>query len=387
MNRSDVLIMPLGGGGGRLGDSILNQDPRFQGFFVNTSMTDLENCENVNTKINNYYCISTQNGVGRDRELGKDYASQYGYSILDMISKYQQRVIWMVVSFGGGSGSAILSVLLEAIEQLGGINKTINLIGILPNLSSPDVILSNTIDTWSEIIASKCINSMMFVSNDAFSEIYDNENDKELAINESFANSFNAIFDIPEVNGIKFDNGNLTNLLCDKGCLYFYDLPSGHQSVQVALRKAEQYSVLARMYKTDKNTRLLEDGTKAIECGYLGISFNDEDYKSSYIEEVFKSRMETYVGVNDSKNLVLLSGCLPPVNVINTISYELEDRAKRKNNKEDIDYSQFIVKKKAEVSVDRAETPYKSERERTTQTRSGNKIVQKAMKKNLFKRP
>ena len=279
----------------------------------------------------------------------------------------------------------MVGVLLEAIEQLGGINKTINLIGILPNLSSPDVILSNTIDTWSEIIASKCINSMMFVSNDAFSEIYDNENDKELAINESFANSFNAIFDIPEINGIKFDNGNLTNLLCDKGCLYFYDLPSGLQSVQVALRKAEQHSVLARMYKTDRNTRLLEDGTKAIECGYLGISFNDEDYKSSYIEDVFKSKRETYIGINDSKNLVLLSGCLPPVNVINTISYELEDRAKRKNNKEDIDYSQFIVKKKSEVSVDRAETPYQNEK--TIQTRSGNKIVQKAMKKNLFKRP
>lgn len=385
MNRSDVLIMPLGGGGGRLGDEILNQDPRFQGFFVNTSMTDLESCENVNQKIKNYYCISTQNGVGRDRELGKDYASQYGYSILDMISKYQQKVIWMVVSFGGGSGSAILSVLLNAIEQLGSeFDKVINLIGILPNLTSPDVILNNTIDTWSEVIASKSLNSMIFVSNDSFREIYDNENDKELAINESFANTFNSIFDIPEINGIKFDNGNLTNLLTNKGCLYFYDLPSGHQSVQVALRKAEQHSVLAKMFKTERNTELLDDGTKAIKCGYLGVSFADEEYNTNYIENIFKASMETYVGVNYDKNLVLMSGCLPPFNVISTINYELEDRAKRKYNSSDIDYSQFIVKKSSEVSVDRVEES--SVRETQVQRKS-NKIVQKAMKKNLFKRP
>jgi cell division GTPase FtsZ len=346
MNRNELLLLGLGGGGGRLVNTILNKDPRFQGFFVNTSMTDLESLSNLNKTTKNFLCISTQNGVGRDREVGKEYASANGFIILDLLEKYQQETIYLVSSLGGGSGSAILSKLLNGIKMLqddGDFNKTINLIGILPDLKSPDVILKNTLATWNEIIDNSAINSMIFINNDVYSDIIRSANENEEAINDKFATLFDSIFYIPEENGINFDNGNLSNILKDKGCLYIYDLEtSSDVSVEVALARAEKHSILAKMYKSKDNTELLEDGVRAIKCNYLGISFNNENYNKNYILRNYKNEKERYIGKNIDGNLLLVSGCYPPIETVAQINLELEDRKKKEVIKKSVpNFSNF----------------------------------------------
>ena len=42
MNRNELIFCGLGGGGSRLVDTIMTTDPRFAGYFINTSMTDIE---------------------------------------------------------------------------------------------------------------------------------------------------------------------------------------------------------------------------------------------------------------------------------------------------------------------------------------------------------
>ena len=119
MNRSDILLTSLGGGGNKLADTIMNMDTRYQGLFINTSITDLQSLDNCDANIKNYMCISTQNGVGRDRALGKSYAENYVMTIIEKIMNYvQQDVVYLISSLGGGSGSSILSVLLEKLSEL-----------------------------------------------------------------------------------------------------------------------------------------------------------------------------------------------------------------------------------------------------------------------------
>lgn len=386
MDRSELIFIGLGGAGGRLVDSIVEINPMFQSFYINTSMTDLESLDSFNDVTKNYFCISTQNGVGRNRELGKEFAKQYGYNIIDRILKFQQDTIYLVSSLGGGSGSSILSVLLSALEDIkedGGFNKTINLIGILPDLKSSDVILRNAEESWKEIITNKAITSMIFVDNNSLLYSIPTANERELAINEKFATTFDSIFDIPEVNGINFDNGNLSNILKDKGCLYFYNLPSDCTSIEVAMSKAEKLGVLPKMFITPKNSVELNDGTKAIKCGYLGISFNNENYKKEYVSKHYKAIKEQYVGYNEDTNLILISGCLPPFNAIKSIEYELQDREKSKETNE-LDYSAYMTGFK----IEREENEIDAKRDvvETVVKRKGNQIVKKAMKKNLFKK-
>lgn len=392
MNRNDLLLVGLGGGGGSLVNSILEMDARFQGLFINTSMTDLESLDNLNKITKNYFCISTQNGVGRNRVIGKEFAEINGNTIVDLLEKHQQETIYLVSSLGGGSGSSILSVLLDGIQAMkedGDFDKTVNLIGILPDLKSPDIILKNTLETWDEIIANPCINSMIFVNNDTFSEIIDNDKEREEAINEKFSELFDSIFDIPEDNGTKFDNGNLTNVLKDKGCLYIYDLPSDeNMSVEVAMIKAEKSSVLAKMYKSKFNTVIQDDGSKAIKCGYLGMSFNNNTFNQNYLLKNYKYSKELYVGNNGENNLLLVSGCLPPVNVVELINLELEDRKKNKVVENDrFDYSKFKLNSSVFEEEPMEQKTYINKQSNQNEVGS-EKVIrkEKRLKKNLFKR-
>lgn len=388
MNRSDLLLVSLGGGGNKLADTIMSADSRFQGLFVNTSITDLQSLDNCDNDIKNYICISTQNGVGRNRDLGKSYAENYAMTIIERIMNHaQQDVIYFISSLGGGSGSAILSVLLEKLDELkleGSFDKIINLICIIPDLKSPDIILDNSLNTWSEVLRrNNCINSMIFIDNGANIKGVTDTEEKESTINEKFAELFDSVFDIPDNNGRKFDTGNLSNILKDRGCLYMYDLPSGCNNMTEAFRYGEKNSVLAKVFRNEKNTHVDELGHSMLKCGYVGVSLADENYDKSLIQENYMLRKEFYCGSNDERNLVLISGCLPPSDTMQIIKLELDERAKDNLDDDEIFFTDFTSsiknnKKTSDVDIN-DNTIQKS-------NTSTNKKLKKVMKKSLFKK-
>lgn len=386
MNRSDILLTSLGGGGNKLADTIMNKDTRYQGLFINTSITDLQSLDNCDADIKNYICISTRNGVGRDRAIGKSYAENYAMTIIERIMNYvQQDVVYLISSLGGGSGSSILSVLLEKLEELkkdGSFDKTINIICIIPDLKSSTVILDNSLNTWSEVLRrNSCINSMIFIDNSVGIEGITDVEEKEIAINERFADLFDSIFDIPDNNGRKFDTGNLGNILKDKGCLYIYELPSGCNNMTEAFRHGEKNSVLAKVFRNDKNTYVNENGRSMLKCGYVGVSLADENYDKTMIEDNYMVRKELYSGTNEEKNLVLISGCLPPSDTMQIIKLELDERAKD-NQLDDsgMFFTDFIN------NVEPETTNGSSTTEKNTTSTSTNKKLKKVMKKSLFKK-
>lgn len=376
MDRSDMLLIGLGGGGGNLTNSIIEVDNRWQGYFINTSITDIKSLSNCNDIIKNYYCISTSNGVGRNRQLGKELAKNTWLNIYDGIQRYNQKNIIFISSLGGGSGSAELSIILEGIDSLDDFDKTITLILIIPSLNSSDKILQNALDTWNEISKRKCVTNMIFVDNNSNIGYYSNEIKKEKGINDLFAEQFDSIFDIPEDNGTNFDEGNLGNILNDKGVLYFYNL-GDYDDINKAMNNKDNNSVLSPMYIPENQLELLPDKTNAIICGRYGLSFSN-DYNKNYFYKNFRPKYESYEGTNAyGNNLLLISGCYPPIDSLSLIEHELDDRKKRSLNNGDFDFSMFTVGNKNNFTKDVVNEV----------TRENNKIpkVKKKMKKNLFR--
>lgn len=374
-NINDLLLIGLGGAGGRLVDDMVEYNPLYQQFYINTSITDLESLNNLNKITNNYYCLGMSNGVGRNRKLGKTLAEQYGYNMMDIIQRTQQKVLYLVSSLGGGSGNSILSVLLNALDELkedGDFDKTVNLILILPYLNSHTIILENAKTAWNELISHKSVNSIIFISNNS-------KNGNESAINNEFCETFDSLFDIPDDNGILFDNMNLQNIMNDKGVLYFFNLENDCSSIEVAFEKAKKESVLAPMFFNELNLKTNKDGSTYVKCGYLGLSFSNNKYNKDYLINKFDSKYETYVGNNSNdNNLVLISGMIPPYESITLIEHELETRESQKES-DDIDFSKFTVKSKDKQidnkikyeEIDHQEEP---------------KSKKKKLKKGLFKR-
>lgn len=382
MNRDGFALIGCGGGGSKLVDSIVDVDPRYTSFFINTSMTDIQSLDNYDDIDKNYLCISNQNGMGRDRSLGKKVASKKGWTILESIKRFDQDVIYLVTSLGGGSGSSIVSVLLKAIQQLKEdeeFDKTVNIIGILPSLNSSDEVLKNTIDTWKEIMSYNCVNNMMFIDNN---NTIDGQLLSEDEINERFSQLFDSIFEIPNSNGRNFDNGNLGRILNSKGCMYVYDLPSECTTVEQALKQADNNSVLAKMFKI-KDVMMIDDGKEKMRCGFIGTSFNDKNYNYEDVLDKYKNLEEHFHGYNEENNLVLISGCLPPFYSIQVIEAELDDRAREKAKLKEMDFSKFVVDYDNKgIAVDTQEKPKAPTQKTQSQPKSKN--MKKVMKKNLF---
>lgn len=384
MNRNDFALVGCGGAGNRLVDSIMNIDSKYIGYFINASKTDILSLDNYDDIAVNYFCISNQqNGMGRNRSLGKRFAVKSGMIMLDIINNFDQKTIYLATSFGGGSGSSIVSVLLRGIKQLkenGDFDKTVNLIGILPSLDSSEDILRNTLDTWNEILSYDCVDNMIFVDNN---NTFNGQCLSEEEINERFATIFDSIFDIPNANGRNFDNGNLGKILNSKGCMYIYDLPNDCDNIEQALRLAEKNSVIAKMYKTKENT-IMEDDIEKIKCSYIGTSFSEEEYKHEDILEKYKHMKEDFHGYNEENNLVLVSGCLPPFYSIQVIKAELDDRERINSETEKTDFSKFVIDYNNGTNEVASTKQLKESSTTQPEVKTKAKNKKKVMKKNLF---
>ena len=340
MNRSDILLVGCGGCGSSIVDAILDLDTRYESFFFNTSESDIQTLHNTTQGVENYFIISTKNGVGRNKQLGTQLATRRRVSMFEILTKFNQKHIYIFTSLGGGSGSSITEVLLSTIEDMTSqgltFDKYINIVGVLPDLKSKDILLLNTLNSWNTLMSFKCITTTIFLNNSKASEDI---------VNRDFAKLFDSLFDIPVANGKLFDEGNLTNLLTTKGNVYVYNLPSHCTSIEIAYNAAKTSSVLASMHVGDDNTVVTNSQVKT-KCSYIGVSLSEERYIVDDLLKHFHNIKEEYIGNNISgDNLLVLSGVTPPIDCIKAIQDELEHRS---TNTVDDDF-QFSVFKGATI--------------------------------------
>lgn len=384
LNRNDCAFIGYGHGGSKLVDNMMTVDGRYIGYFINTSIHDIQALDNYDEITKNYYHIPQADGAGRDRNVGKRYAKKNGWNIIDILKRFDQKVLYFSFSLGGGSGSSLVSAVLKVIDMLKvdpdeDFDKIINIIGILPRLDSSTQILQNTVDTWNEIMQYNCITNMYFIdNNNTFDGMYLEEED----INEYFVRLFDALYEIPTASKEVFDGSDLGKLLTSKGCSYIYELPEGYKNANKALEYAYNHSVLAKMYKTDDNIiEDEEDGTKKIKCEFLGTSFSEEQYKHEDVLKSYKPIVDDFKGENEERNLVLISGCLPPFYSIQVIMAELEDRKRTQIESKPLDnFGKFTIDTGSveSKSIETVSKPSSSSK------KSKNQNMKKTMKKNFF---
>ena len=80
INKSNSVLVGLGGAGGSITDKIISTEPLFDGFFINTSSNDMEVLENYNKELGNGLILGTSNGSGTDRNIGKMITQNKGYN-------------------------------------------------------------------------------------------------------------------------------------------------------------------------------------------------------------------------------------------------------------------------------------------------------------------
>ena len=378
INKSNSVLVGLGGAGGSITDKIISTEPLFDGFFINTSSNDMEVLENYNKELGNGLILGTSNGSGTDRNIGKMITHNKGYIVLDRLINLPQDHIWFISSLSGGSGSAILTTVLGAIKELkqdGDFDKTIHVISVLPKIKSPKIILENCKESWNELLQySDVIASMIFIDND--SKIANNYSilEGEKVINNNFAEQFISIFDM--ATSPQFDNADLSNILND-GVLYFYELDETCSSIDIMLQKASTFTTLSKMFKNEMNTDFNSDGEIKTKCGYIGLSLADNSININNILNKFLPSKEVYMGENEyEKNILLISGCLPPFEKIQLINKELEDINKNNINN-GIDFSQFVIPSTVKEEKFKEFNP---------NNHNEDKPKKRKLKKNLFKR-
>lgn len=122
------------------------------GVAVNTSKDDVSN-----VRLNPAICIGDRKGAGKDRNIAKKFLRDGILELLEMEAFIavinENDVIVLTASTGGGSGSALLPLLMDILPRYYP-NKLFIACGILPHMKESIAAQQNTIDFLKELRAS-----------------------------------------------------------------------------------------------------------------------------------------------------------------------------------------------------------------------------------------
>lgn len=307
MDRKRVLLLGSGQCGNRLTSLLLQKDGRYTGIFCNASMSDMEKLPKLDINRNVFY-IPNATGTGKNPELASRYIKEEVQKLIDMILKYplQETIVFLLSAdggFGNGSLKPTTMAIKHAIKQGIMPEKSINVVGVLPNLNEGKVAFKNTIRFWNDLIYLKnngLIDSIQFIDNNKRKTLEE--------INEC------AVEELDYILGFQadtIDENDSKRINIEKGYKFLMKLDEKYRSIDVAIDNAIKQSVFVEPANYD--------------CKYLGISVKKEDFYAEDFKNKFDTLEAPYCGYNDQENLVILSGLSMPKEPIEMIEMALKD--------------------------------------------------------------
>ena len=312
MNKSKIMGIGIGRAGNVLLNCFLHKDKRISGLFVNSSAGDLEDIDLINME-KNAFLFPMINGSGRDRNYAKTFLKDEVQSLADTIAKYPlQTDIFVFFSLDGGTGSGITPTFLQILRRTCP-NKTINVIGVLPDYDKADKIsLENTINCWNEIneIANK---THTFISNgqthtvDMINNIMFIDNSKRSSYAEVNEKAINDIYRALCMNGKcedgSIDDSDARRTFTNSGYGVILTLDDKIQNIDLAIETAKKNTVFATPHD--------------FVCNYLAIS--TKDYYPTNLVDRFEFEETRYVASNKEHNTIVLGGCNEPTYCIESL--------------------------------------------------------------------
>lgn len=264
MNSNRLLFIGIG----QCGNNIVSEfDARgYHTFAINTSDLDLKAID-----IENKYRIPGATGCARDRKKALGYLRQNYNKIFNTIANKfsEQDMIYIVFSLGGGTGSGMSPLLLDAFSRKY-YDKQFSCVVVVPSVDESIQCKINAVEAYNELVKIPNLKSMFILDNNCRQD--------KLDINTEFVKLFDQVVNICEPNkyGV-IDDYELELLLTCKGnsvILHFDYNDDG------AIVTDESKSIFL---KHEKN------------CQYLGISTVD-DFDITVLEREFGKPKDVFKG-------------------------------------------------------------------------------------------
>lgn len=203
--KNEIGFVAVGQAGGNIG-SVL-EDKGFHVLYLNTSEEDLATLENAKHK----YHIKGGEGCHKDRDVAKTLlAKDFDKVLAEIESKVQEKIVFVLFSTGGGTGSGMGPVLVEVLnDELG---RKAGAVAVLPGKDETVKAFMNSYECMKELADVEEMAASFFIDNDSYTN--------KFALNNTFAAQFESLISVPErcknVKG-NLDRAELKEILCTKG--------------------------------------------------------------------------------------------------------------------------------------------------------------------------
>lgn len=317
MNNNRILFIGIG----QCGNNIVSEfETRgYNTVAINTSELDLKTVD-----VENKYKIPGASGCARDRKKALSFLKQsYNKIITTIENKFsEQDMVYLVFSLGGGTGSGISPLLLDAFSRKH-YKKNFGAIIVAPSSDESIQAKINAVEAYNELVKIPNLKSVFILDNNCKAN--------KLDINTRFVELFDSIVNIadPNKNGV-IDEYELERLLTCRGnsVICKFDSDNGEGAI------GSDESIFLEHEK---------------DCTHLGVSLLNE-FDTSVLFNEFGRPKDVFTGYNNKDNIVIATGMTYPMAYFKQLDAditEFSEREKRKSLvKESIDtakYNDFTI--------------------------------------------
>lgn len=284
-------------GVGQCGNNIVNELDTlgYNTFAINTSEMDLRVIN-----VENKYRIPGATGCARDRKKALGYLKHnYNKIFATIANKFkEQDIIYIVFSLGGGTGSGMSPLLLDAFSRKY-YDRHFGAIVVTPSMDESIQCKANAVESYNELIKIPNLKSMFILDN--------NKRQDKIDINSEFATLFDQVVNIsqPNKNGV-IDDYELELLLTCKGNSTILHFDFNDDGVIV----------------TDTAKSIFLDHQKISQ--YLGVS-TTSDFDISALEHEFGKPKDVFKGYNEARNILIASGLPYPMKYFKQLDSDVQD--------------------------------------------------------------
>lgn len=317
-----TMFIGLGGAGNKLANEALNIEPSLNTIFVNSNRNEISNLSNFDSSLDNYLIVHG-NGTGRNREKAIQDISNSKNLIIDylgnQVNKFKNFVI--IFATGGGFGCGSFKTITKVVYSLAkryGNEIGITLLPILPKFSNKRIDMQNTLLAYNDIVELKkdrIINNYCFIDNNKIRNINKFNNEVMKTVIEAYS-----------LNNIELDINDARRIHDAYGYKLFLNL---EDEFSEDVNDAIEYSI-------SNSNFIIPNSFK--NCSHLGISVK-ENFDSYSISDLFNVRDFDKSDYNDDNNILVVSGCKEPINVIK----RYEEYFNKSISEDSIDEEDYIV--------------------------------------------
>lgn len=268
---------------------------------INTSELDLSSLP-----VEHKFVVPGAMGCAKDRKRAISYLGRCYNKIFGMINNQfeKQRIVFTVISLGGGTGSGMGPILLDAMSRKF-YDKKFCAIVVAPSNDDSIQCKINAVEAYNELIKIPNLRSIFTIDNNAMKS--------KLEINKKFVSLFDSVMNMnkPNINGV-VDNYELEVLLTTKGSSLIMDFNSNS--------KNEVGSWQSIFLEHEK-------GCKFVGASTIG------DIDLSTLENEFGKPEDIYRGYNDNKNTVIVTGMPYPMKYFKAFDTEIQEYKNRGSRK------------------------------------------------------